>query len=118
MSYLEILRLALPETAVVVTALAVLAVDLLALREQPVRIRFGLGATIASLGCVLAIVFALGRHEHANLFHGMFVVDSLTNVVKAAILGLTISRRCFRRRASSRSTLANTSRSSCWRRSA
>lgn len=90
MSYLEILKLALPETVVVITALLVLAADLLALREQPVRIRFGLGAAIASLGCVLAIFFALGRHEHVNLFHGMFVVDSLTNVVKAAILGLTI----------------------------
>ncbi|MEY4387595.1 MAG: NADH-quinone oxidoreductase subunit [Verrucomicrobiota bacterium] len=90
MSYLEILKLALPETVVVVTALAVLAADLLALREQPVRIRFGLGAAIASLGCLLAIFFALGRHESANLFHGMFVVDSLTNVVKAAILVLTI----------------------------
>jgi NADH-quinone oxidoreductase subunit N len=89
-SYLEILKLALPETVVVITALAVLAVDLLALREQPVRLRFGLGAAIAGLGCVLAILFALGRHEHANLFNGMFVVDSLTNVVKAAILGLTI----------------------------
>jgi NADH-quinone oxidoreductase subunit N len=89
-SYLEILKLALPETVVVVTALAVLAADLLALREQPVRIRFGLGAAIASLGCLLAIFFALGRHESANLFHGMFVVDSLTNVVKAAILVLTI----------------------------
>lgn len=90
MSYLEILKLAVPETVVVVTALVVLAVDLLALREQPVRIRFGLGAAIASLGCVLAILLALGRHENTNLFGGMFVVDSLTNVVKAAILGLTI----------------------------
>ena len=89
MSYLEILKLAAPETIVVLTALVVLAVDLLALREQPVRLRFGLGAAIAGLGCVLAIFFALGRHEHANLAEGMFVVDSLTNVVKAAILGLT-----------------------------
>jgi NADH-quinone oxidoreductase subunit N len=89
-SYLQILQLAAPETVMVITALVVLAADLLALREQPVHIRFGLGATIASLGCLLAIFFALGRHEHVNLFHGMFVVDSLTNVVKAVILGLTI----------------------------
>jgi NADH-quinone oxidoreductase subunit N len=89
-SYLQILQLALPETIVVVTALAVLAADLLALREQPVRIRFGIGAAIASLGCVLAIFFALGRHDAVNLFDGIFVVDPLTSVVKAAILGLTI----------------------------
>ncbi|MFN3407519.1 MAG: NADH-quinone oxidoreductase subunit N [Limisphaerales bacterium] len=90
MSYLEILKLAAPETAVVLTALAVLAADLLALREQPVRIRFGLGAAIASVGCLLAIFLAVGRHDVANIANGMFVVDSLTNVVKAAILGLTI----------------------------
>lgn len=90
MSYLEILKLAAPETAVVVTALAVLAADLLALREQPVRIRFGLGAAIASVGCLLAIFLAVGRHDHANIANGMFVVDPLTNVIKAAILGLTI----------------------------
>jgi NADH-quinone oxidoreductase subunit N len=89
-SYLQILQLALPETVVVVTALAVLAADLLALREQPVRVRFSIGAAITSLGCLLAIFFALGRHEDVNLFHGMFLVNSLTNVVKAAILGLTI----------------------------
>lgn len=88
--YLEILKLALPETVVVVTALAVLAADLLALREQPVRVRFGLGAAIASVGCLLAIFLALGRHDHENIAGGMFVVDSLTNVIKVAILGLTI----------------------------
>ena len=90
MSYLQILQQALPETVVVVTALAVLAADLLALRDQPLRVRFGIGAAIASLGCLLAVFFAMGRHEHVNLFHGMFVVDSVTNVVKAAILALTI----------------------------
>jgi len=89
-SYLEILKLAAPETVVVITALVVLAVDLLALREQPVQSRFSFGAAVASVGCLLAILLAVGRHGHANLAEGMFVVDSLTNVVKAAILGLTI----------------------------
>ena len=90
MSYFQILQLAAPETIVVVTALAVLALDLMGMRSQSLGARFGLGAAVASLGCVLAILFALGRHEHANLFNGMLVVDSLTNVVKAAILVLTI----------------------------
>lgn len=90
MSYLEILKLAAPETVVVLTALVVLAADLVALREQPVRLRFGMGAAIASLGCLAAIFFALARHDHANLFNGMLVVDPLTSLVKAAVLGLTI----------------------------
>lgn len=88
--FLHILQLAAPETVVVITALAVLAVDLLGMRQQPVHMRFGLGATVATLGCVLAIAFALGRHEAVNLSNGMFVVDSLTSTVKAAILVLTI----------------------------
>jgi len=88
--YLEILQLAAPETVVVLAALVVLAVDLLALREQPVSVRFGLGATIASLGCAAAMFFALGRHESVNLFAGIFVVDPLTSVVKSAVLVLTL----------------------------
>ena len=64
--------------------------DLLVLRDQPVGMRFGLGAAFTSLGCVAAIFIALGRHDSVNLFNGMFVVDPLTSLVKAAILGLTI----------------------------
>ena len=89
-NYLEILQLAAPETVVVIIALVVLAVDLLVLRSQPVPLRFGMGATIASVGCVAAIFFALGRTEHVNLLDGILVVDSLTNLVKAALLVLTI----------------------------
>lgn len=90
MSYLEILQLAAPETVLVVIALAVLAVDLLALRGQSVSLRFGIGAAVAGLGCVAAILIAMVRHTHINLFDGMFVVDPLTNVVKAAIVLLSL----------------------------
>jgi NADH-quinone oxidoreductase subunit N len=89
-SYLEVLRLAAPETVLVVIALAVLAVDLLALRGQPVSMRFGIGAAVAGLGCAATMLMLLGRHTHADLFDGMLVVDSLTNVVKAAIVLLTL----------------------------
>jgi NADH-quinone oxidoreductase subunit N len=89
-SYLEILRLAAPETVVVVVALVVLAVDLLMLREQPVPLRFGIGAMVAGLGCIAAIFFVMGRPEAHNLSGGMLVVDPLTNLVKAAVLVLTL----------------------------
>jgi NADH-quinone oxidoreductase subunit N len=89
-SYLEILQWAAPETVVVLTALVVLAADLLVLREQPVRIRFGLGALIASLGCAAALFFALGASGQVNLCNGIFVVNPLTSLVKAAVLALTI----------------------------
>lgn len=90
MSYLEILQWAAPEAVVVLTALVVLAADLLVLREQPVRIRFGLGALIASLGCAVALFIALGASGQVNLFNGIFVVNPLTSLVKAAVLVLTI----------------------------
>ena len=90
MSYLQILQLAAPETVVVITALVVLAVDLMVLRKEAVTLRFGMGAMIGSLGCIAAIALAVGRHEVVNLANGMFVTDPQRNVVKAAILGLTI----------------------------
>ena len=90
MSYMEVLKLAAPETVLVVIALAVLAVDLLALRGQPVSMRFGIGAAVAGLGCAATMLMLLGRHAHANLLDGMLVVDPLTNVVKAAIVLLTL----------------------------
>jgi len=74
----------------VVVALAVLAVDLLALRTQPVGLRFSIGAAVAGLGCAAAILITLGRHTHANVFDGMFVVDPITNVAKAAMVLLTL----------------------------
>lgn len=90
MSYLEVLQLAAPETVLVVIALAVLTVDLLVLRGQPVALRFGIGAAVAGVGCVAVMLMLLGRHGAANLFDGMLVVDPLTNAVKAAVVLLTL----------------------------
>ena len=53
MSYLELLKLAAPETIVVITALAVLAADLLALRGLELRVPLASSAAmIACVGCV------------------------------------------------------------------
>ena len=59
LSYLELLRLAAPEAIVVLAALAVLAVDLMVMREEPLRNRFWVGAAFAGLGCLLAIGWLL-----------------------------------------------------------
>jgi NADH-quinone oxidoreductase subunit N len=89
-SYLELLKLAAPETIVVLTALVVLAADLLALRELDTRIRFAIGGMIASVGCAAAIAWMLVLPEHASAPGGMLVVDPLTQFVKIALLVLTI----------------------------
>jgi NADH-quinone oxidoreductase subunit N len=90
MSYLELLKLAAPETIVVIAALAVLAVDLTTMRELATRIRFIIGGMIACVGCVAAILWMLVMPTHANAFGGMLVVDPLTQFVKIALLVLTI----------------------------
>src|SRR5215469_13209683 len=90
MSYLELLKLAMPETIILVTALAVLAADLISLRELELRFRFIIAGMIACVGCVGAIVWMLISHAQANAFAGMLVVDPLTQFVKIALLVLAI----------------------------
>jgi NADH-quinone oxidoreductase subunit N len=89
-NYLQLLQLVAPETIVVMTALLVLAVDLIALREQPAGLRFGLEATITSFGCGAAILLMLSGHDTMDLFNGIFIIDPLTRLVKVALLVLTI----------------------------
>jgi len=91
-NYFELLKLAAPETIVVVAAVVVLAVDLLVMREQPLRCRFVLGAAISCLGCVAAIFWMANNHAHANFPDGagFLVVNPLTQLVKQILLVLTI----------------------------
>src|SRR5580692_3052963 len=89
MSYLDLLRLVAPETIIAVTALAVLAVDLMLLRAEPVQKRFVWGTFIAALGCAAAAGWMLGAGPPEG-FGGLFVDDPLTRLVKFALLLLTI----------------------------
>src|SRR5262245_47449422 len=90
MNYLDLLRLAVPETIVALTALFVLAIDLLALRGIEKRFRFIIAGMIASIGCLAALVWMLIFHANENAFAGMLVVNPLTQVVKVSILALAI----------------------------
>lgn len=92
MNYFELLKLAAPETIVVLTALAVLAVDLTSLRGMEVRLRLMIGGMLASVGCVAAIMWTLINNSvQADALHGMLVVSPLTQIVKICLLGLTIA---------------------------
>ncbi|MDB6066057.1 MAG: dehydrogenase subunit [Pedosphaera sp.] len=100
MSYLELLGLLAPETILVMTALAVLAVDLLVMREEPARNRFRIAAAFAVVGCLVAIGWllamdtigggAIGQGSLVALFKLMFVDDPLTRLVKVGLLALTV----------------------------
>lgn len=89
-NYLELLKLAAPETILVLAALAVLAVDLLVMREEPIRNRFMIGAAISGLGCFLAIFWMVNIDQHQTVQNGMLVLDPLTRGMKGALLALTV----------------------------
>ncbi len=90
MNYLELLRCAAPETIVVLTALAVLAIDLISMRGMELRLRFVIGGMIACVGCAAAIVWMVFLPETVGSLSGMLVMDPLTQFVKIALLVLTI----------------------------
>jgi NADH-quinone oxidoreductase subunit N len=89
MDYLQMLRLALPETVVTVTMLLVLCADLTVLRGKAIAVRFNVGALLSVAGCALAAWFAMHRTEHGNVGDGMLAADPVPDFVKAAILALT-----------------------------
>ena len=74
-NYLQILQLAAPETALAITVLMVLAVDLIALRGQTVEQRFHAGMLVSIIGCLMAAILAFAHFEQGNLLNGMLVVD-------------------------------------------
>lgn len=89
MSFLELFQLAVPETIIVVTALLILIVDVVSMRDLDLRFRFIISGMIACVGCVGAIAWILISHTHENAFAGMLVIDPLTQFVKIGILALT-----------------------------
>jgi NADH-quinone oxidoreductase subunit N len=89
--YFGVLQFVGPEALLVITALAVLAVDLLVLREQPVAHRFLMGGAFACLGCIAALVWTAQQDGTARWLEGVLVTDPLTRMVKIGILILAIT---------------------------
>ncbi|MBU6400531.1 MAG: NADH-quinone oxidoreductase subunit N [Verrucomicrobia bacterium] len=91
LSYLELFKLVSPEAIVVVAALAVLAVDLFAMREEPTRNRLLVGAMFTCLGCIVAVAWTATVRVETVWPAGVLAVssDPLTRLVKQALLALT-----------------------------
>lgn len=89
-AYLELLRAALPEACLVLTMLAVLAVDLEVMRGKPLRTRWNAALFITVAGCVLSGAILLRGGPLAALPGGMLVTDRLTGLVQLALLVLTV----------------------------
>src|ERR1700741_1182264 len=89
-SYTALLHLLLPEVILIVTALLVLAADLLISRTAPTPTRFTTGAVISGIGCIVAITQILCAPQQANIFDGNLVISPETQLVQIALLILTV----------------------------
>ena len=89
MSYLEILRLAAPEGILVLTALAVLGVDVGVTRTEPRASRLFITNALALFGCVVAFIWMLPG-GHPGTVGGLFTVTPLTQLVKQALVVLSV----------------------------
>jgi len=89
-NYFEVIRAAAPETALAITALMVLSVDLIVVRGESVARRFMTGAMVAILGCLMAAIFTFLHYGSVDPLHGLLVVDPLTNFLKVTLLVLAI----------------------------
>src|SRR5580704_4004646 len=89
-NYAQMLQLALPEVIVAITALIVLAIDLLFLRQYRTGIRFAVAAGLASVGCAAAILQLLLSRAQTSVLDGMLVANPLTHLVQIALLILTM----------------------------
>jgi NADH-quinone oxidoreductase subunit N len=88
--YIELFWLVLPEVILVVTALSVLAIDLLYMRNKGKRARSIMSAVISCGGCVGAITRMLIAPAQANVFSGSLVVGPQIQLVQIALLGIAI----------------------------
>jgi NADH-quinone oxidoreductase subunit N len=89
-SYSELFQLILPEVIVLITALAVLGVDVLVMRGARLRARFIAGAAVAVVGCVSAILRISITPQQANIFDGVLLANPQAQFLQIALLILTI----------------------------
>jgi NADH-quinone oxidoreductase subunit N len=89
-NYAQLAQYALPEIIVAVTALIVLAVDVVLLRNHQTQVRFVVAVTTASVGCAGAILQLLVAHGQTNFLDGVLVANPLTNLVQVSLLILTV----------------------------
>lgn len=88
--YIEFLKVAAPETLVVIAALAALTLDLLVLRDQEIEHRQLITGAFSVFGCLGAAFWTLNMGGQTTLLGGMFTSDPLIRVVKVGILTLAV----------------------------
>ncbi|HWQ93733.1 MAG TPA: NADH-quinone oxidoreductase subunit N, partial [Clostridia bacterium] len=91
MNYLQLLHWVAPETIVLIGALAVLATDLLVLRDSSPGLRRLLLGLIAGLACAVGMAWTIAMPQETVSFAQMLSLSPVSQVVKAAILLLAIT---------------------------
>ncbi|MGC8549912.1 MAG: NADH-quinone oxidoreductase subunit N [Acidobacteriaceae bacterium] len=89
-SYSQLVWVTLPEIALVIAALVVLACDGTMLRGAPIARRRGVAAVIACVGSIAAMLLVGRGPESLHLADGMLVMDGQTRVVQMVLLALTL----------------------------
>jgi len=102
LSYLELLRLAAPETIMALAALAVLAADLPGVRLELLRSRLRVAGAVAMAGCLLAGLWLVLAHAESSAGQAagtgltmLSPTDATARLVKLALLGLTACTLLF-----------------------
>ena len=88
-NYGQLLQLAWPEIIVTITALLAVASDLF-LRKSPLRARFLTATTIATVGCIAAILKLLPGAVQGVVQGGVFISNPLTHLVQVALLVIAV----------------------------
>ena len=89
-NYVDLLRLILPETIIVLAALCVLTVDLMFLRASESRLRSSVGAALSLIGCAAAITWIVLTPQSVNILDGTLVLTPLVQRIQVALLVLTM----------------------------
>lgn len=89
-SYSQLVWVTLPEIALVIAALVVLACDGTVLRGAAIARRRGVAAVIACLGSIAAMLLVGRSPAQLHLADGMLVMNGQTRVVQMVLLALTI----------------------------
>jgi NADH-quinone oxidoreductase subunit N len=88
-SYFEVFKLAVPETVLVISALFLLLLDLVQLRDHPPEFRSAFLATTTAVVCVFGIAWLQVIPQTGSVLDGMLVMNPVTALVKQCILALT-----------------------------
>ncbi len=90
LGYFDVLNFAMAETIVVVTALTVLFIDLAVMPSVDRKFRRRVAAVVTCVGCLGSIFWMFQFSEHGTVGAGILVSDSLTRLVKQALLVMTV----------------------------